>query len=69
VRLITPRVTHNSFLERKPISERLIKAKFNFAFAKRTDMVALAKRTYMVCYASTEDAEDVENGIFYYKLQ
>ena len=47
-------------LEWKPISERIIKARYNSAFAKLS---------VTVCYAPTEDAEDEEKDIFYDELQ
>ena len=47
-------------LEWKPISERIIKARYNSAFAKLG---------VIVCYAPTEDAEDEEKDTFYDELQ
>ena len=54
------RSTKLSLLEWKPISERIIKARYNSAFAKLS---------VIVCYAPTEDAEDEEKDTFYDELQ
>ena len=47
-------------LEWKPISERIIKARYNSAFAKLS---------VIVCYAPTEETEDEEEDTFYDELQ
>ena len=49
VAMIMNRKVEKSLLDWKPISDRLIKARFNFKFAKLT---------VIVCYAPTEDAEE-----------
>ena len=60
VGIITTREVHKSLLEWKPISERIIKARYNSKFAKLS---------VIVCYAPTEDAEDEEKDTFYDELQ
>ena len=60
VGIITTGEVHKSLLEWKPISERIIKARYNSKFAKLS---------VIVCYAPTEDAEDEEKDTFYDELQ
>ena len=60
VGIITSRNMHNCLLEWKPISERLIKARYNSTYAKLT---------VIVCYAPTEDTEEEEKDTFYDSLQ
>ena len=60
VGIITTKEVHKSLLEWNPISERIIKARYNSA---------LAKLSVIVCYAPTEHAEDEEKDIFYDELQ
>ncbi|XP_056021988.1 craniofacial development protein 2-like [Ostrea edulis] len=60
VAIITTKEVHRSLLERKPVSERIITARYNSAFAKLTAVV---------CYGPTDDAEDEEKISFYDGLQ
>jgi len=60
VAIITSKEVHKSLLEWKPVSERIIMARFNSAYAKLTSIV---------CYAPTEDTEDDEKDSFYDNLQ
>jgi len=60
VAIITTKEVHRSLLEWKPVSERIITARYNSAFAKLTAVV---------CYAPTEDAEEDEKVSFYDNLQ
>jgi hypothetical protein len=60
VAIITTKEVHKSLLEWNPVSERIIKARYNSAFAKLTTIV---------CYAPTEDADEEEKDVFYDKLQ
>ena len=60
VALITTKEVHKSFLEWKPVSERLLKARYNSAFAKLTTIV---------CYAPTDDPKEEEKVAFYEQLQ
>ena len=53
--IITTKEVHKSLLEWKPISERIIKARYNSVFAKLS---------VIVCYAPTDDAEDEEKDTF-----
>ena len=59
VRIVTTKEVHKSLLEWNPI-ERIIKARYNSAFAKLR---------VIVCYAPTENAEDEEKDTFYDELQ
>ena len=49
-----------SLLEWKPVSDRLIMARFNSKYAKLT---------LLVCYAPTEDADEEEKDVFFDQLQ
>ncbi|XP_048735691.2 craniofacial development protein 2-like [Ostrea edulis] len=60
VAIITSKEVHRSLLAWKPVSERIITARCNSAFAKLTAVV---------CYAPTEDAEEDEKVSFYENLQ
>ncbi|XP_052271355.1 uncharacterized protein LOC127872060 [Dreissena polymorpha] len=60
VALIIDQEGHKTLIEWKPINERLMSARFNSAYAKLTTVV---------CYASTEVAEDTEKDAFYDQLQ
>ncbi|XP_055997865.1 craniofacial development protein 2-like [Ostrea edulis] len=60
VAIITTKEVHRSLLEWKPVSERIITARYNSVFAKLTAVV---------CYAPTDDAEDEEKISFYDSLQ
>lgn len=57
---MTTKQIHKFVLEWKPIDDRIIKARYNSAFAKLT---------VIVCYAPTEDSEDDEKNNFYQNLQ
>lgn len=60
VAIITTKEVNRSLTEWKPINERLIKARYNSAFATLT-MIG--------CYAPTEDTTEDEKDAFYKKLQ
>ncbi|XP_048743102.2 uncharacterized protein LOC125656542 [Ostrea edulis] len=60
VAIITTKEVHRSLLEWKPVSERIITARYNSAFAKLTAVV---------CYAPIDDGEDEEKISFYDSLQ
>ena len=56
VAIVTTKEVYRSLIERKPIDERFIKARYNSAFAKLT---------IITCYSPTEDAETEESEGFY----
>ena len=60
VAIITTKQVHKCLLEWKPVSERLITARYDSAFAKLT---------VIVCYAPTEDALEEDKDTFYDQLQ
>ena len=60
VALIMDQTAHKSLIEWRPISERLMAARFNSSYTKLT---------VIVCYAPTEVAESADKEAFYDKLQ
>ena len=56
VAIITSNEVHKGLLEWKPVSERIIAARYNSAFATLTTVV---------CYAPTENSEEQERDVFY----